>query len=341
MSKPLFGVLQAVLLAGLLHAAVTALRPSRPAGPAPLVDEQAGRIREIAIHYAPGSTFADRTWIEFFRQLPADVTVWAAVEKPEHAEELARLTGRRVRPVPVGLPITTWARDRFVIAADGALVVPPEPQPGAIERRNDWHAPFALAKRLGVAVRVAPFRFDGGDFCRFDGKIFATRAWAERNPERTPSDLVALARDLFGEDVVYLPVAPRHHVGMVFAPAGKGRFVVGDVRLGASLAPADASIDAALAEEFDAVAEALAARGYEVVRIPVAPTTKPYAWMTFTNAIFENRVVYMPTYGHGPFDDAAAETYAKLGFEVKRVDVSSVWTNGGTLHCLVHVLRRS
>jgi hypothetical protein len=342
MKRLLAGVGSAVLAAAALHAAVVAARGGGPKS-VPLADEQAGRIRSISIQFAPSALFAEPAWRDLFRHLPADVQVTVAVEKREDFDAFVRLTGRRSAvPVVVGRPITSWARDRFVALSDGTIVRPPEPHPGGPERRNDWHVPPAVARALGVRCVDAPFRFDGGDFCRAYGRVFASDTWLRRNPERAPDELRRLARGLFGEEVVVLEGAPEHHVGMVFAPAGGNRFVVGDARLGASLAPA--SVDADRSEEtaarYDAVARQLADLGYEVVRLPVVPTKRDFAWLTFTNAVLEEGTVYLPAFGMQGLDGEAEHVYRELGFEVKPVDVSRCWELGGTLHCLVHVLRR-
>ncbi|MBI2920308.1 MAG: agmatine deiminase family protein [Planctomycetes bacterium] len=342
MKRILFGMAQAVLAAAAIHALVLALRGgSRPA-PAPLVDEQAGRIRAVEVHYAPGSEFVHPTYLDFFRQLPADVEIFVAVEKLEHAAAFEQLVGRRAKAVVTGKPITTWARDRFLILADGTVIAPAEPQAGCPERINDADVPFLLARAMGEDARKAGFRFDGGDFCAAYGKVFCSSTWTARNPERSATDLIRLAEGTFSQPVVWLPVAPRHHVGMVFVPVGGKRFLVGDVRWGRRLAPAGLALDESesIAAEFDAAAASLVAAGYEVTRVPVLPTAKEFAWITYTNAILEDRVVYLPQFGRPALDAAAAQVYRDLGFEVRPVDVSQDYEKGGTLHCLVHVLRR-
>lgn len=329
-----------VLAALAFHALVVWIRYEPP--PAPALDEGAGRIREVLLHYAPKATFVRRTYAELLAKLPSDVAVVVAVEKAEDAEAFSREFGREATPVVVGRPITTWSRDRFVACEDGDVVVPCEAHPGAPERRNDALVPCAFASADGRDVRVAPFRFDGGDFLAAGGRLIASCAWARRNPERTSSDLVAAAERLFHEEVVYVPEAPEHHVGMAIAPVGKDHVLVGDARWGARLCPdfADADKSEETARLFDACAERLAAAGFRVDRIPVCPTTTPFVWLTYTNGLHEDGVVYMPTYGCTALDDAAAAVYRSLGYDVRPVDASAVYVHGGTLHCLVHVTRR-
>jgi hypothetical protein len=343
MIKPLAGIAQALLLAGLIHAGVLALRWTSGPRPVPLLDEQAGAIREVAVHFTPRADFVQATYRDFFFRFPRDVRVYVVCERPEDADEFSRLTGRGGIPVVTGRPITTWARDRFVIGADGTIVTPPEPHAGGIERHNDWYAPFDLARAIDVPARPAPFRFDGGDFCAAGGRLIASSTWTARNPERPVKELLADAGRLFGMPVVYLDQAPDHHVGMVLAPLGNDTILVGDVRWGWKLRPTD--LDADLREEtarrFDAAAEDLRLAGFRVERIPVLPTQRDFVWITYTNSILEDRVVYLPRYGLPELDAAAAAVYERLGFDVRPVDVSSVYSHGGTLHCLVHVLRRA
>jgi hypothetical protein len=340
--KPLLAILQAALAAAAVHAVVLALRgDSRPPA-APLLDEHAGRIASVEVHFAPSAEFVNRTYVEFFRQLPAAVKVYVAVEKLEHFEMFSKLTGRAATPVVTGRPITTWARDRFITGAGGAIIVPPEAHSAGPERSNDRLVPYEVAKALGVPVRVAPFRFDGGDFMRAYGRIFCSSAWAARNPEIPLEQLLTTAESLFGEPVVYLPEAPNHHVGMIFAPVGNHTFAVGDVKRGAALAPATLDVDAsdATAAKFDAVAASLEKSGFRVVRVPAVVTKREFAWMTFTNAVFSDKTVYLPVYGEAALDEAGISAFKSFGFDVKPVNVAATYGHGGTLHCLVHVLKR-
>ncbi len=342
MNRTLIGIAQALLLVGLIHAGVTALRRLSTPGPVPLLDEQAGAIREIAVHFVPGADFVRTTWRDFFFRLPRDVRVHVICERREDADEFSRLTGRGGIPVVTGRPITTWARDRFAVGADGTIVSPPEPHAGGAERQNDWHAPFELAKTTGASIRTAPFRFDGGDFCAAGGRLIASSTWTSRNPERPVKDLIAEAERLFGMPVVFLPDAPDHHVGMILAPVGDNTILVGDAAWGLRLRPPgiDADEGPETARRYDDTAETLRRAGWRVERVPVLPTCKDFAWITYTNAILEDRVVYLPRYNLPELDSAAAAVYRRLGFEVRPVDVSAVYPHGGTLHCLVHVLRR-
>lgn len=323
-------IFAAVIAVLAIQGGVVAWRAPKPAR---VIDEGLGRVRTIVVHYVPSAEFVGDTYADYFRQL-GDAEILLAVEKAEHAAEFERRFGRKVTPVVTGKPITTWSRDRFV-AAEGVVVVPPAPHDGVEARRNDHAVPF----NLGMPTRIAPFRFDGGDFCAIGGRVVATSTWAARNPERRPEDLVREAERLFGMPVVYIPNAPDHHVGMAFAPVGGNTVLVGDMNWGRRLAP-EIAVNPDEAARFDAMAESFRKAGFVVHRIPALVTDQDYAWITYTNGIHEDGIVFMPVFGIDALDRAAAEVYRNLGYGVRPVRVANTWRRGGTLHCLVHVVRR-
>jgi hypothetical protein len=83
------------------------------------------------------------------------------------------------------------------------------------------------------------------------------------------------------------------------------------------------------------------------VRIPTVPAAaEPKAYLTYVNVIADHRdgrhIVYLPTYrGAESLNDAAAQVWRDLGYEVRRVDCTSTYRFFGNLHCLVNVLRRT
>jgi hypothetical protein len=155
---------------------------------------------------------------------------------------------------------------------------------------------------------------------------------------------------------------PEHHVNMFAIPVDDGRALVGDPVLAAaalggeeaararlSAAGIDGDFSLVAVRRFDRAAADLADRGFAVTRVPAIPLVGHAAYgpfITYTNALIETfadgrRRVYLPTFGIEELDRLATETWARLGFEVRPVDVGPVFEGGGTLDCLVGVIRRS
>ncbi len=343
--------------------------------PARLVPDNGGALRDIALHFTPAmEREAGPSYRDLLRSLPAAVTVHVLVERREHFERFVALARswtapaapRRLIPAVVGRPITTWSRDRYTLARRGSrrlLLVRPRPQDHAPAlRRNDWHAPFALARAAGASVRVAPrpLIFDGGDLTATSRHVFATALLAHRNRGGALGDHRTLRRWLrsnTGLEPVLIGrhhhEVPGHHVGMFLTPLDDEVVLVGDARAGLALArrlpgarpmPLDAS--AATADRFDHVARTLARRGFRVVRTPLVPMTDGLTYITYNNALLERRPdgalhAYMPTFGLSLLDRAGRAAYEALGVTVHEVDVSRIFGHNGTVRCLVNVLQRA
>lgn len=231
--------------------------------------------------------------------------------------------------------------------------------------------PADLSERSGGRWRrvIAPLVFDGGDFAAAGSSVLAGWTLMAKNPDLAAAGKREAERflsSLAGRPVLLLgdedAEVPEHHVNMFAIPLDDRRALVGDPRLAASrlggeetargrLAAAgiDADFSRETAERFDRAAEELAARGFGVSRVPAVPLAGRRAYgphVTYTNALVETfpdgrKRVYLPAFGIDDLDRIAAETWERLGFEVRSVDVGPVFLGGGTLDCLVGVVRRA
>jgi N-dimethylarginine dimethylaminohydrolase len=350
----------------------SAIRPPHPAGP--LLADCDGTLRQAVIHYTPES--ADvvlPTYRAFLRQLPADVTVQVVCpDRPAYDDLLARIgaVDCRLAPVIVGHPITAWSRDRWLaLGANGgqpAVLLCPRNEDGAAvwpAREGDERVAGDLAAALGSSVgwRSSDLYFDGGDFAADGETAFIRPAVLFRNLQRTVETRQELLDHLAAtlkRRIVLLDDAPDHHVAMYLMPIGNRTLLVGDPRLAERLlagSPAKGAVDSylpggpdfsqATAARFDAVAEQCRAAGYRVVRIPVVPGVDGRTYITYVNAILDQRdgrrLVYMPTFGPADvLNRAAAAVWAGQGFEVRAVDCTAASRHFGALHCLVNVLNR-
>jgi len=133
--------------------------------------------------------------------------------------------------------------------------------------------------------------------------------------------------------------------------AGENRVVVGDPQLAKPLYNAmnfsdGPDFSTATQRQFDSVAQAAAAAGYAVTRIPCVLARDGKTYLTFVNGIIDQRdgqrTIYMPTYqGQDRLNAAATNVWKNLGYRVVPIDVTSAFRFFGTLHCLVNVIAKS
>ena len=279
----------------------------------------------------------------------------------------------RMRVIELDTPIGIWSKDHALVLAprDGGgkidLVVPPRPRPGEGSRPADWDIVPAVAAAMpeAFAVRQLPLAFDAGDFAIagkrivFDVNLFA------RNRTRgytSPQDLRERMRSILGRDVVMLGSepgdVPRHHMSMYMAVLDGDTALVGDPEAGAAIVgrdyvPGEASPEShvplradftpATVARFERAAADLKRAGFRVVRIPTVPFDDR-TYFAYTNGVYETRAgrrtAWMPSFGVPALDDAARKVYEQLGWTVRPVSVRDVYTQHGTIGCLVNVLSR-
>jgi Porphyromonas-type peptidyl-arginine deiminase len=330
-----------------------------------------GAIEDLVVHYTPDSAhIVSVPYRDFFRALPL-LTVHVVVRRQADFEELRAFVGAttcKLNPVVVDHEITSWSRDRWLAlspagGASAVTILSPKGELGSDvwpQRKGDESAGESLAKALApsaVAVRSELF-FDGGDFVADDETVFVTPNVRRRNIQLTVEDEAELKRRLvkiLGRKVVLLDTPLDHHAGMYMMAVGNRTVLVGDPRAARdALTPEQAAalplkggpdFSEATQAAFDAVAEQCKREGYKVVRIPLGPGKDGRTYLTYLNAILDQRdgkrVVYAPTFdGAEALNAAAAKVWQSVGYEVRAVNCTSSFKYFGSLRCLVSVLRR-
>jgi N-dimethylarginine dimethylaminohydrolase len=230
-------------------------------------------------------------------------------------------------------------------------------------RQGDQKIPEDLARVLGpeVLCRRSDLFFDGGDFAADGETVFVRPALVTRNLQRTAAtraELVENLTTLLGRQVVLLEGAPDHHVAMYLMPVGDRTVLVGDPRMAqhllekspevenvADFLPGGPDFTETTVARFEAVVEHCRAAGYRVVRIPLVPGSDGRTFVTYVNALVEQRagrrIVYLPVFQFAEtLNRSAASVWTSLGYEVHTVRCDPCARHFGTLHCLVNVLRR-
>lgn len=363
------GVLAALtIVLGAAH-----VRPSRahPAqARAPVIADDHGALHEVVMHYVPElEPIFDDTYRDFIASLSPDTRVDFVVRRGTR-ERLGTFLGHPARDVvEVDVPIGIWSKDRALVLsrpedARISLLVPPRPRPGEGSRPGDWEIVPTIAREMPdrFEVKKIPIAFDAGDFTVAGDRVLVDPNLFARNAARglkTPADLAKL----LGRPVVRIGEnvgdVPRHHMSMYMAALDGNVALVGDpgagVRiLGEGFAPGEKSIETGeplradssptTVARFDRAAKELEAAGFRVVRIPtIAFDDKTY--FAYTNGVFETRtgerIARIPVFDVPALDDAARAVYQQLGWRVVPIRARKVYTQHGTIGCLVNVLART
>lgn len=369
MRRILLGIaLGLVVSCGLLRV-VGHFRGGRAPSTRLVAEDASAPLSRVAIHYAPASDrVALPVWKQLFTALSSGVDVQVEVAAAPDFERLVeRLAAAdvphldRLHPVVVGTTITTWSRDRYAALVDdrgnASILAPPRSETPFASRAGDARSPFAISQALYHRdPRIADILFEGGDLAATPHYLFADANLVARNVGRGAADRATIEAELhrrFAQTLVWLGDSlgevPRHHLMMYAVPLDDHTIAVGDIGAGlALLGDTPLLLDDAevQAPRFDRAAALLAAHGFSVVRVPALVLAGGGSFVTYTNALFDRRpdghpVVYLPTYALPALDAAARSFYEAHGFEVRPIDVSSIYRLNGSLGCLVNVLSRS
>jgi agmatine/peptidylarginine deiminase len=237
--------------------------------------------------------------------------------------------------------IGQWVRDYgpSFVKRDGRMCVLDAQYWYDPARPEDDRFPSDLAGLLGVDVRDVPLTVEGGNLLS-NGRGLAVSSTLMINlnaPRYTPNQILKILSAQYGfRSVACLPpltAGKTDHSDMFATFTAPDTLVLGKY---------DPSEDPANAALLDRAAASL--HGFDsgvgplkVERIPMPPHADG-VWRTYTNVVYANDVVVVPTYAgvDERIEREALDTYRRLlpGREIVTVEVTSLARSGGALRCV-------
>ncbi len=228
-------------------------------------------------------------------------------------------------------------------------------------RPYDDVIPYRIGMREEIPVHEAHFYYEGGNFqSDGHGHCFFTDGVYEDNPSLTQEQIHQIFYDYLGcVEVTALQKMTGgviKHIDMFAKLLSPTKWLVGQYPEG------DQNYQ--ILEDNAALLASLTAHNgepYEVVRIPMPPTTlttltidygdllprydetkidssiaQAETWRTHTNSVIANQIVLVPTYDHGT-DAEALQIYqdAMPGYTIVGINSEAIIPNQGAIHCVI------
>ncbi len=243
----------------------------------------------------------------------------------------------------VSLPVKgMWVRDYgpvFVRSQQRGIIIN-DAEYIESDRIHDDLAPTELANLLKLPVKSVPMLIEGGNILsNGQGLCLTTDALMSRNQTRgrSKAQVKQCLCEFYGFNQVVildaLRAEPTGHIDM-FAT-----FVSPDTVFLGQYDPKVDPVNYDVLEKNAGILSGIrtAAGPLKVVRIPM-PSNRGSVWRTYTNAIYANDVVVVPTYAHFDADveRRAMGLYAAHlpGWEIIGIDAGSVIVQRGSLRCV-------
>jgi hypothetical protein len=283
------------------------------------------------------------TYRDLLGAIPNDASILVCVG---HAREalayrgLLELGDRRIRLVETGVPLSAWARDRYVLFTRDrhSYVLVQQTESVRAMWRGDLEVPRRLCERFsGLRLIETRLSFEGGNVLLTDDHV------------------------IVGESVLIgdaSTTAPHGHVDMFLSVLGPRTLLLGDPGLALEYFDARDSLgiespdvrgigsfrrntQIRLARVYAGILAQLEAEGFDVKRVPILHSDDGDDVITWNNAIVEKRAgtqrAYVPNYGIPLLDRKANECWQRAGAEVFPVRADLVILEGGAVRCLSNV----
>ena len=217
-------------------------------------------------------------------------------------------------------------------------------------REDDDATPVALADYLGIPVYEAIVDPDdlvhtGGNHLPDGmGTAFSSMLVLEENPDKTEDEIDSIVQKYLGvKQYIKFPTLPYdgiHHLDMHMRVIDEETIIFGEYPDGVADGPQiNANIDY-LINEF----QTSFGNRFNIVRIPMPPQNDRFPdqggdYRTYTNSIFVNKTILVPTYEER-YDTTALRIYKENlpGYNVVGINCNSIIPSLGALHCITKLV---
>ncbi|MCB0514566.1 MAG: agmatine deiminase family protein [Chitinophagales bacterium] len=176
------------------------------------------------------------------------------------------------------------------------------------------------------------------------GTGFSSSLIVEENPDKTVEDIDNILHDYLGIDrqiiMEKLPYDGIHHIDMHMKLLDEETLLVGEYPNGVADGP---QIEANIAYIQQNYPNAFG-KPYKIIRIPMPPENGLYPdtfgdYRTYTNAIFINKTLLVPTYEE-TYDTTALRILQENlpGYKVKGINCNDIIPSLGALHCITKLV---
>ncbi|MBP6681146.1 MAG: agmatine deiminase family protein [Saprospiraceae bacterium] len=214
-------------------------------------------------------------------------------------------------------------------------------------RQNDDASPVAVAEHLKLPIYEAttfPYNWvhTGGNHLPDGmGTVFSSMLVLEENPEKTEAQIDSIANLFLGvKQYIKFPTLPFdgiHHLDMHMRVIDEETIFFGQYPEGIADGPQIESNINYLTEEFNTAF----GNKYNIVRLPMPPDASGRypntggAYRTYTNSVFINKTVLVPTYQER-YDTTALRIYRENlpGYNVVGINCNSIIGSLGAIHCI-------
>ena len=218
-------------------------------------------------------------------------------------------------------------------------------------RPKDDKVPGAIADYLSIPIYEAtaePYNWvhTGGNHLQTGtGTLFSSKLVLNENPEKTEAEIDTIAKLFLGiNQYVKFPTLPYdgiHHLDMHMRVIDEETIVFGQYPDGVADGP---QIEANIQYLIDSIQTSYG-HTFNIIRIPMPPDQNGRYpnnggnYRTYTNAVFVNKTLLVPTYQE-KYDTTALRIYRESlpGYNVAGINCNSIISQLGALHCITKLV---